>query len=89
MVMAESFLFWRRRISQTDSYRDYNDSAATHNVSDRKKRLSAKKKAESFFFGTETKSSRAESYVIIWFRQCTLCLRPKKTYESKKVRLGH
>jgi hypothetical protein len=35
--MAESFFFWRRRISQTDSYRDYNDSAATHNVSGRKK----------------------------------------------------
>jgi hypothetical protein len=35
--------FWRRRISQTDSYRDYNDSAATQNVSGRKKkRLSPK-----------------------------------------------
>ena len=44
-----------------------------------KKRLRPKKMAESFFFGTETNSSRAESYVVMWFRQCTICLRPKKS----------
>ena len=48
--MAESFLFWRRRISQTDSYRDYNDSAATHNVSGRKKTTHPGKNGGVIFF---------------------------------------
>ncbi len=48
--MAESFVFWRRRRLQTDSCRDYNDSAATHNVSGRKKKTQPEKTGGDIFF---------------------------------------
>ncbi len=48
--MAESFLFWRRRIPQTDAYRDLNDSAGTQNVSGRKKTTQPEKNGGVIFF---------------------------------------
>jgi hypothetical protein len=50
ILMAESFFFWRRRISQADSYRDYNDSSATYNVSDRKKTTQPENNGGVIFF---------------------------------------
>ena len=48
--MAESYFFWRRRISKTDSYRYYNDSAVTQNVSGRKKTTQPGKNGGVIFF---------------------------------------